>query len=144
MLQRIRHLCSKCSYLYSIILLLCSVLEFCFLIIFCSIVQHLYLKQSSLSNIPTTLSSSSSFCLPFLCRRILSPLRGSCDGGGIESLIDPDSYAGWSFYTPGRAYQVRQVEGSFHSSYSHSFFYLPTLYFSTLCFSHSYITCLRC
>jgi len=31
--------------------------------------------------------------------------------GGIAYLIDPDSYDGWSFYTPGRASQVRQVEG---------------------------------
>jgi len=30
---------------------------------------------------------------------------------GIACLNDPDSYAGWSFYTPGRASQVRQVEG---------------------------------
>jgi len=30
---------------------------------------------------------------------------------GIGYLSDPDSYAGWSFYTPGRASQVRQVEG---------------------------------
>jgi len=30
---------------------------------------------------------------------------------GIEYLNDPDSYADWSFYTPGRASQVRQVEG---------------------------------
>jgi len=38
---------------------------------------------------------------------VLSPFRG---GGGIAYLIDPDSYADWSFYTPGRASQVRQVE----------------------------------
>jgi len=31
-------------------------------------------------------------------RRVLSPFRG-----GIEYLNDPDSYADWSFYTPGRA-----------------------------------------
>jgi len=30
---------------------------------------------------------------------------------GIAYLSDPDSYAGWSFYTPGRATQVRQVKG---------------------------------
>jgi len=30
---------------------------------------------------------------------------------GIVCLIDPDSYAGWSFYTPVRATQARQVEG---------------------------------
>jgi len=35
---------------------------------------------------------------------VLSPFRG----GGIAYLNDPDSYAGWSFYTPVRA---RQVEG---------------------------------
>jgi len=40
-------------------------------------------------------------------RRVLSPFRG----GGIACLIDPDSYAGWSFYTPVRATQARQVEG---------------------------------
>jgi len=31
--------------------------------------------------------------------------------GGIAYLNDPDSYAGWSFITPGRATQARQVEG---------------------------------
>jgi len=31
--------------------------------------------------------------------------------GGIAYLKDPDSYAGWSFYTPGMLSQVRQVEG---------------------------------
>jgi len=31
--------------------------------------------------------------------------------GGIACLSDPDSYAGWSFYTPVRASQARQVEG---------------------------------
>jgi len=30
---------------------------------------------------------------------------------GIAYLNDPDSYAGWSFYTPVRATQARQVEG---------------------------------
>jgi len=30
---------------------------------------------------------------------------------GIECLNDPNSYAGWSFYTPVRAIQARQVEG---------------------------------
>jgi len=30
---------------------------------------------------------------------------------GIAYLNDPDSYADWSFYTLGRATQVRQVEG---------------------------------
>jgi len=39
--------------------------------------------------------------------RELSPFRG----GGIEYLNDPDSYAGWSFCTPVRATQARQVEG---------------------------------
>jgi len=38
---------------------------------------------------------------------VLSPFRG----GGIAYLSDPDSYAGWSFYTPVRATQSRQVEG---------------------------------
>jgi len=28
-----------------------------------------------------------------------------------EYLNDPDSYAGWTFYTPVRATQTRQVEG---------------------------------
>jgi len=32
-------------------------------------------------------------------------------GGGIAYLIDPDSYAGWSFYTTRSVIQVRQVEG---------------------------------
>jgi len=39
--------------------------------------------------------------------RVLSPFRS----GGIAYLSDPDSYAGWSFYTPVRATQARQVEG---------------------------------
>jgi len=39
--------------------------------------------------------------------RVLSLFRG----GGIVYLNDPDSYAGWSFYAPVRATQVRQVEG---------------------------------
>jgi len=30
--------------------------------------------------------------------------------GGIAYLCDPDSYAGWSFYTPVGATQARQVE----------------------------------
>jgi len=30
--------------------------------------------------------------------------------GGIAYLNDPDSYADWSFHTPGSASQVRQVE----------------------------------
>jgi len=38
---------------------------------------------------------------------VLSPFRG----GGIVYLSDPDSYVGWSFYTPVRVTQVRQVEG---------------------------------
>jgi len=44
-----------------------------------------------------------------LTSRELSPFHG----GGIVYmyLYDPDSYAGWSFFTPGRASQVRQVEG---------------------------------
>jgi len=44
-----------------------------------------------------------SVCAP----RVLSHFRG----GGIEYLIDLDSYAGWSFYTPVRASQAREVEG---------------------------------
>jgi len=39
--------------------------------------------------------------------RVLSPFRD----GGIAYLNDPDSYAGWSFYTPVRASQARQIEG---------------------------------
>jgi len=39
--------------------------------------------------------------------RVLSSFRG----GGIACLNDPDSYAGWSIYTPVRASQARQVEG---------------------------------
>jgi len=38
-----------------------------------------------------------------LTPRVLSPFRG----GGIAHLNDPDSYAGWSFYTPVRATQAR-------------------------------------
>jgi len=39
--------------------------------------------------------------------RVLLPFRR----GGIAYLNDPDSYADWSFYTPGRTSQVRQAEG---------------------------------
>jgi len=39
--------------------------------------------------------------------RVLPPFRG----GGIAYLNDPDSYVGWSFYSPVRATQARQVEG---------------------------------
>jgi len=38
---------------------------------------------------------------------VLSPFRRR----GIVYLSDPDSYAGWSFYTPDRATQARQIEG---------------------------------
>jgi len=38
--------------------------------------------------------------------RVLSPFRGR----GIAYLNDPDSYTGWSFYTPVRVTQARQVE----------------------------------
>jgi len=39
--------------------------------------------------------------------RVPSPFRGV----GIAYFSDPDSYAGWSFYTPIRATQARQIEG---------------------------------
>jgi len=50
---------------------------------------------------------------------LYEPLRGSYPlravtfswWGGIVYLNDPDNYAGWSFYTPVRATQARQVEG---------------------------------
>jgi len=43
---------------------------------------------------------------------VLSPFRGGGGGGeGIAYLNDPDSYTDWSFHTPGRASQARQVEG---------------------------------
>jgi len=42
-----------------------------------------------------------------LTPRVLSPFRG----GGIVYLNDPESYAVWSFYTPVRATQARQVKG---------------------------------
>jgi len=45
--------------------------------------------------------------LHFHTPRVLTPFRG----GGIEYLNDPESYAGWSFHTPVRATQPRQVEG---------------------------------
>jgi len=44
---------------------------------------------------------------PSLPLRVLSPFRG----GRIAYLNDPDSYAGCTCYTPGRATQARQVEG---------------------------------
>jgi len=44
----------------------------------------------------------------YVSPRVLSPFRGE---GGIACLIDPDSYAGWRFYTPGRTSKARQVEG---------------------------------
>jgi len=43
--------------------------------------------------------------------RVLSPFRGGGGCGGIAYVNDPDSYAVWSFYTPVRATQARQVEG---------------------------------
>jgi len=43
-------------------------------------------------------------CLHF---KQYNPFRG----GGIACLSDPDSYAGWSAYTPVRASQARQVGG---------------------------------
>jgi len=42
---------------------------------------------------------------------VLSHFRGGGGGRGIAYLNDPDSYAGWSIYIPGRASQARQVEG---------------------------------
>jgi len=41
------------------------------------------------------------------CPRVLSLFRS----GGIAYLSVPNSYAGWSLNTPGRASQVSQVEG---------------------------------
>jgi len=46
-------------------------------------------------------------CLEDAPPRVLLPFRDR----GIEYLNDPDSYAGWSFYTPVRVTQARQVEG---------------------------------
>jgi len=39
---------------------------------------------------------------------VLSPFPG---GGGLGTSMTLDSYAGWSLDTPGKASQVRQVEG---------------------------------
>jgi len=39
------------------------------------------------------------------------PLRAVTFSWWGDFLNDPDSYAGWSFYTPGRVSQARQVEG---------------------------------
>jgi len=46
--------------------------------------------------------------LIYVAPRVLSPFRG---GGLCTSVTRIYSYAGWSFYTPVRATQVRQVEG---------------------------------
>jgi len=43
----------------------------------------------------------------FVSPRVQSSFRG----GGIAYLNDPDSYAGWSCYTPVRVTQARQIEG---------------------------------
>jgi len=78
--------------------------------------------------------------------------------GWIEYLSDPDSYAGWSFYTPGRATQARQVEGyrsdkvaaqsnlSFHVPIFHPLlsYYSALLFLLFPCFTRPYITFLRC
>jgi len=42
---------------------------------------------------------------------IFPPRAVTFRGGGIAYLYDPDSYADWSLYTPGRATQARRVEG---------------------------------
>jgi len=54
-------------------------------------------------------SSRSNYTLPPIRPGVspFSPFRG----GGIAYLNDLDSYADWTFYTPGGASQVRQVEG---------------------------------
>jgi len=49
--------------------------------------------------------------LSHLSPRVLSPFRGGGGGGGIAYLNDPDSFAGWRFYTPVRASQARHGEG---------------------------------
>jgi len=70
--------------------------------------------------------------------------------GGIEYLSYPDSYPGWSFYTPVRATQVRQVEGSrsdkvaAQSNLSFNSPYFLSLFLLFLCFSRPYVTFLRC
>jgi len=78
--------------------------------------------------------------------RVLSPFHG----GGIAYLNDPDSYAGWSLYTPGRAAQARQVEGQRSEKVAAQllFLYFSISYYSAIispfpCFTRPYVTYLR-
>jgi len=67
------------------------------------------LNKSFKKNLNPGLISDSNVKMFYGCSapRVLTPFRG----GGIAYLNDPESYAGWSFHTPVRATQVRQVEG---------------------------------
>jgi len=49
---------------------------------------------------------------------------------GIAYLNDPDTYAGWSFYTPVRATQDRQVEGWRSDKVAAQFLFFFLSYFS--------------
>jgi len=69
--------------------------------------------------------------------RVLSPFRG----GGIAYFSDPGSYAGWSFYTPVRATQARQVEGSRSDKVAAQLLFLLLSYFSPPLLSY-YLTLL--
>jgi len=66
-------------------------------------------QESKLSS--SILLSNCSFLGPLSSNidtpHVLSPFRG----GGIKYLNDPDTYAGWSLYTPVRAIQAREIEG---------------------------------
>jgi len=62
--------------------------------------------------------------------RVLSPFRG----GGIAYLNDAVSYADWSFHTPGRASQVRTVEGQRSDKVAAQLLFLLLCYFSPLYF----------
>jgi len=56
----------------------------------------------------------------------MSPFRGR----GIAYLNDPDSYAGWSFYTPVRATEDRQVEGERSDKVAAQFLFFLLSHFS--------------
>jgi len=71
---------------------------------------------------------------------VLSPFRG----GGIVYLSDPDSYAGWSFYTPGRVRQSSSTVSSFSLLFSLLYFPILLLFLFFPCFTRLFITFLRC
>jgi len=68
--------------------------------------QHGHNNKEIINHIPFL-----GFNLRLLCLSVLSPFAVTFSWWVIAYLIDPDRYAGWNFNTPGRASQVRQIEG---------------------------------